>query len=286
MQIRFLLPLFLFLVACAGENNPEQRDSSARISSAKKEIVYQKPPNQVEETHLNPLPSPLKIAVWFRTSGLVFREDALFSADNVMNFNSLFSKQLAIGMYSADFTYCALNAESQSSNQYLKVMEELASDVGFASVYNTEENRDRFMRNANNLDSISYLIAEIQENADLHFQNNNESDKAFIIFAGAWVESMYIGSRSKDLSTEPSIAECLFGQKEILDDLIACLESIETDQKSNAQQLLAKMQPVKQHLDAVNPEGLPISQVILKSKQVREFVNSINELRDYITNHP
>lgn len=274
-RLSLLLP-FALLFGCASEEKPLPAEEHPVVYNDSLDKAYQ----EVVTPELNPLPSPLQIAFLFKQSGLEYQVDVANNVENGLKYTTTIAKQLNLGVYSADFAYCALNQQKSVGMSYLKVIEEVADDLGLAGAYNTVENRDRFEANADDIDSVAAIISELQIEADQYFLDNNEQDKAYVIFAGAWLESMYLGAATKDLSDNPGLAGTLMEQSDILGDLLAALGTIETDPQLD--NLIASLSEIKSLLTEMQGDGSEEGETIVSADQLYQLINLIFTARKSI----
>jgi hypothetical protein len=254
------------------------------ISCGTDEPIDAPPPtldNTLEKNHpvvitpdLNPLPSPLQIAFLFKQAGLEFQEGVGNELGNKSLYSSSIRKQLNLGIYSADFAYCALNKQRQLGTNYLRTVEEMADELGLAGAYNTADNRERFEANADNIDSVAQIISELQMQADQYFLDNHEQDKAFVIFAGAWIESMYLGAKTRDLSDNPNIAQTLLEQADILGDLLKAVATVES--QDELQELVASLEEIRTMFnEMLAAHGDAEGDIVVSAQKLYQLINVI-----------
>ena len=158
----------------------------------------------------------------------------------------------------------------------------MADQLGLAGAYNTAENRDRFEANADNIDSVAQIISELQIEADQYFIDNNEQDKAFTIFAGAWIESMYLGAKTRDLSDNPSVATTLLEQADILKDLLAALNTIEADETLTM--VIGKLQEIDAMFDSMLEEQTDAEELVVSADKLYQLISLLFSTRETIVN--
>jgi hypothetical protein len=274
MKIIPIIVSALVLSSCASETPIENPPVTINDTLA---TVYE----QVITPDLNPLPSPLQISFLFKQAGLEFQEGVGNDLANKSLYSSSVQKQLNLGIYSADFAYCALNSQRQQGTNYLRVVEEMAEELGLAGAYNTADNRDRFEANADNIDSVAQIISELQIQADQYFVDNNEQDKAFVIFTGAWIESMYLGAKTRDLSDNPNIAQTLLEQADILGDLLMALNTVEN--KDELGDMIGSLEEIQSMFDEmIAGQDEAATEVEVSAEKLFELINVIFTARKAI----
>ena len=266
----------LFLSACSSdETTPVPELPEVNVDT----VVHQE-----INAGLSPLPSPLEIAWIFKSSGLNYIDNVTFPYDKQSLFVTNFEKQLALGVYSADLTYCSLNGMRQEADNYFVALEELATDIGFGEPMSTEQNIERMRNNIDDIDSVGFLLTELHMNADRYFRENNEQDKAYVIFSAAWLESMYLGATTQDLESNLSLAEALFDQVIILEDLKYCLNEVNADNEDpNINTLAEHLDTIDTHLQAITNGSDDVSEIVISRAKLDALLGSIVAARNYIT---
>lgn len=230
-----VLPMAL-IVACGGNNQGEKQTMSEQDSTNMEDLKEDvKSFNYI-------LPSPLQIASMFHKAKLKFNQSIINSPDNASKYNTETKRLLNIGVYGADLAYCLLNNQNQQSLNYLKVEKELSDKIGMGSIYESENMMVRFKNNLNNIDSLNDIISTIQTDSEAYFEENNKRFSALTVFAGAWVESMYISSQSLAANYNEKLALEIAEQHVSLTNLIKLLSEHE---ESNNEEFKPIMEGLK-----------------------------------------
>ena len=170
------------------------------------------------------IPSALQISAMFKNSGLSYIDGITNNPEKVSDCNSKFEKLLNFGVYSGDLFYCILNDQSQMSIKYLKAVRQLADETRMSGIFNTGPLFERFETNIGNKDSVFNIMLEFQEKTDMLIAENNEEHTAMVIFAGAWIEGMYIGLDAANNSGNDNLKARLAEQMGIVENLIKGLQ--------------------------------------------------------------
>src|SRR5665213_235905 len=188
MKIRFAVFIpAIFLVAC---NSNDQPANSGQDTLKKDTVVA-----NVEAPQSNSvLPSPLRVAAMFKRAGLKFLPGLINPIDKSSSYTTTFARAENMGVYSADMAYCVLNKQTNDGTQLLKTIREVGTKINLGKVFDQSNLFDRFNKNIDNEDSLGSIIAEIQYQTDEQLDQNQENNLYGVIFSGAWIESMYIGS--------------------------------------------------------------------------------------------
>ncbi len=171
------------------------------------------------------LPSALQIGSIFQKSGLKYIEGITNPTNNQEKYITKSQKILNFGVYSADLAYIILNGQSNAATDYLKAIKSLSDKIGFGEVFESEALMNKFQRSLGNQDSIINVMIDIQMKTDVFVDENNLQDVTYIIFAGAWVEGMYLGVKASNKDHQHEVSGRLVEQMTILDNLVRALRS-------------------------------------------------------------
>lgn len=265
--------------SCGGKDELEEKKSILNIPTTIESVFT----SQIDENQLEPLPSPLQIALIFKSAGLSFQDSLTNNLSNTNNYNTTFSKLLNMGAYSSDFIYHVINDKNEPSRSYLKVIQELASDIGFGQIINTKENIERLNENIGNIDSLAVIISEIQMNTDQHFRKNNEHLKGLVIFSGAWVEAMHLAIQNNSFSRNFNIPKALIDQREILKRLLTNLHLCRgKKQNENLNELITHLEAIKTRMDDLHLEKFEEKDLSENKKEMDSLKNTILAVRNMV----
>jgi hypothetical protein len=200
------------------------------------------PEDQDSETYL--LPSPLQIASIYKSAGLAYEEGVSAPFKDAGVFNSQYERALNMGIYSADLSYYILNKQTDAANKDLALVKSLADKLGFGSVFESNSFLKRFQTNMNNTDSLASLIAELQMETDTYLENNKQKYIGVIAFAGAWVESMYIGDKVYEKDKSKGVSSRISEEMNILEGLTKVLGKYK-DKDNNIPTLINQLNEIK-----------------------------------------
>jgi hypothetical protein len=264
--------------SCHSNNNsstvPVQKDTTATVKT-----------QPSADTDNIMLPSPLQIGSIFKNAGLVYVAGLTNSIKETTQYTTSFSQALNMGVYGADLSYCVLNKQSQEALNYLKLLRSLADKLGFGSVFESNNMAKRFQDNLNSEDSLSGLIADLQMNADTYLTTNKEKYISSVTFAGAWVESMYIGSKVYDQKKNANVSQRISEQMNILDNLLKSLNN-HKGQDTHIADLISSLKGIQDTYmgyDEVKGMGKDTDQFPkLTDAHISELSKALQQLRDKI----
>ncbi|MFN4234785.1 MAG: hypothetical protein ACK4IK_08270 [Bacteroidia bacterium] len=213
------------------------------------------------------LPSPLQVASIFKNSGMEYVAGIGNDFKNESKYTTNVSKFIALGVYSGDLAYYALNKQKQEAINCLNTIRKISGGVGLETVFGNKELLESFEKNIDNEDSLAYVIAEIQMELDSYLADNELNHLSSVIFASAWVESMYLGSKSTNDKNKTSIGNQLSQQYLILGNLTKAL--------NKAAQVNAGFSPLAAEISAIN--DLFNSFEYLKNKDTEEVTSTIKD---------
>ncbi len=278
----FIASTMLF-VACGNGEAPKE-DTAAKAVVTEDSTAS----NDVPETSYS-LPSPLQIASIFKKSGMKYKADLTSQMKDPAKYSTNLSKALNLGVFSADLSYCVLNKQSQEAMRYMKLCRSLADNLGMGSVFDESNLSKRFEKNLGNEDSLAYIIAELQMVTDMYLDENDQQQITSIVFAGAWTESMYVGSKVYEKGKEKGLNTKLAEQMNILGSIVNALKAVEKKDAAIGG-LIADMKSVKDIYDELpsvknNPQGedsdKPMS---FTEDEIVKLTKKIDELRTKFIN--
>jgi hypothetical protein len=285
MKIRYaaLIPVF-FAMACS--NDPSGTDGS---DSAKKDSDTVIGTVEVPESNSS-LPSPLRVAAMFKRSGLKYLPGLTNGNDKASNYSTTFVRAENMGVYSADMAYCVLNKQTNEGQQLLKTIRDIGTKINLGKVFEQSSLYDRFNKNIESEDSLGQIIAEIQYQTDQQLQENEQNELYGVIFAGAWIESMYIGGQVYRKDGNEKIVQALLEQMAVSKNIIEELKVYEA-KDPNIKGLIADMQVIQDAINAMpsmkkltdNPD-LEFKDVKPSKEEIEAVMTKIEDLRKKIVN--
>jgi hypothetical protein len=219
MKLRYavLLPVAL-LAACGNDTQVvNNNDTGALDTNATVEII---------ETNSS-LPTPFRVAAMFKRSELSYLPGITYDASKASNYTSTFQLAQIMGVYSADMAYSVLNKQTQSGQLYLKTVREVGNKLNLSKVFDQSNLFERFNNNMESEDSIGAIVAEIQYQTDMQLEENQQNELYGVIFAGAWIESMYIAGEVYKKEGNENVVQALFEQMAVLNSITAELKAYE-----------------------------------------------------------
>jgi hypothetical protein len=222
IQYIWLFSAGLALASC-GESAPKQPDASQQPNET---VMRAAPEEELDSEVIFVLPSTVQVGQIFQEAGLPYVEGITLNTDAVGQFNTKASKLLAYGIYSTDLSYCVLNDQNELVLRQMKSLKSLADDLGLTEIFAGDQLFERFEKAIGDQDAILELMIEIQERTDSYIDDYDLGEEGVVIFAGAWVEGMYIGVKGADPSEQSAISGRLMEQMTILENLLVALKEV------------------------------------------------------------
>jgi hypothetical protein len=275
----FIPAIALLFTSCAGDSSDSEKTASdSVVQDPPKEILVD--PNEIGEDVS--LPSSMRIAGIFKRSGLKFIETNLNLLDNLKNYKTTYTKALNLGVYSADMAYCVLNKQYALSKNYLKSCKDIGSEIGLGSAFEANNLAKRFEDNMNKGkdDSLLTIISDLQLETDIILERSSQQHISTIIFAGAWVETLFTASQVYK-GGEKGILPTLMEQVSLVTDILKVAEKERSkDESMNA--LIINLNAIKGEFDNISAiKDKDLDEVDYTKTEFNQ--DEINKLCDKIT---
>lgn len=282
--------LGILLLASCGSNGKEE--SNKKDS---KETVIEDTIQTIDENNdatQYALPSPMQIATILKKSGLTYISGITIPVENNNRYSTgdMTCKSLGMGLYLADLSYCILNKQNQESKKYFKTCSELAESIGLAKAFQEKNIPSRMEKNMNNEDSISKILSEIQLEADNTLEENKQTNISVLIFTGAWIETMFIGTKVHSRQNNARVITNVVEQMGIAENIIKALKST-NNEESEAITLLQEMNDLNsmykgfksiKEMEAVDPDVIDPTKLTISEEELQAFSKKIDEIRTRI----
>ena len=229
------------------------------------------------------LPSPVAVAEIFANAGIAYKKDQPNSLDNVSKYSTTSQKSLNFGIYTSDLAFCIVSEKNKEASEYLKAIRTLGKEIGLNQIFDNESLITRFDKNIGNQDSLTDLMIEIKSRIDEYHETNNEVEKTFIYFAGAWIEGMYLGAINS--SKNEKAGKAMSAQFYMLDDIIKGLNKVK-ESSSDYDGLIKNLEDLKgvyAQMESVKAAGEEaMYDVSLNSEEVKALADKVVALRTEI----
>jgi hypothetical protein len=246
----------VLLFACGGSHeneHPETADSST--------VAVQKDTTRVTvddttkfkfDFALANIPSPVNSLQDLGRWGISYDNGIFNDVGNISKYNTEFIKAINLGIYNIDMSYAMVSDKGSDVLKYMKNVMLLSDGLGLKGAVNGMVGK-RAESNLANKDSLFKILDEIFMKSDDYLRTNERVFTAATVFAGSWVESLYIvckvGEATTDATIKAKVNKHLWEQRMHLGNLNNLLGDYKD--KKEATGLLADLKPIQAEIAAV-----------------------------------
>jgi hypothetical protein len=247
MRVFLISLLALFLTACGSGKKPDEQAFLNSLDSAKSGPTIDE---EVINSILQQIPSPLEISVLLKESGTKYNAGMLNTPDNLSKYNSNYKKALNLGVFGTDLGYTNIYEQNQDGIKYLSSIKSLADGLNIGQFFDIET-IGRLATNSKNLDSLLLITTQNFNSINHYLQTQSRANLSVLLLIGGWVEAMQITCQvaAKDLKNK-ELQEKIGEQKIILEQIVLLLSFYKDD--ANMASLLNDMNELKVAFDKIN----------------------------------
>jgi hypothetical protein len=247
MKVFLISLLALFLTACGSGKKPDEQAFLNSLDSAKSGPTIDE---EVINSILQQIPSPLEISVLLKESGTKYNAGMLNTPDNLSKYNSNYKKALNLGVFGTDLGYTNIYEQNQDGIKYLSSIKSLADGLNIGQFFDIET-IGRLATNSKNLDSLLLITTQNFNSINHYLQTQSRANLSVLLLIGGWVEAMQITCQvaAKDLKNK-ELQEKIGEQKIILEQIVLLLSFYKDD--ANMASLLNDMNELKVAFDKIN----------------------------------
>lgn len=207
------------------------------------------------------IPSPVaglnEISAW----GVDYDHSLLVDPEQPVPANE-FTKALVLGIYNTDMSYAMVNNKGEDVLRYMKQVIRSADELGLKSAVDQMPGK-RAEQNLSNKDSLLKIADEIFVKSDAYLRANERAYTATAVFAGSWVESLYLTCKItepiSDASTKEKAYKHLWDQRFYLRNLTGLLNDYQDKKECLA--LNDELKKIQAGIDAIkDPKDLKEAQ--------------------------
>lgn len=302
IYMKRLVALGIACLTVGACDSDDKRNEQALLdslnSTQKTEAVISE---EVLESILQQIPSPLEIAVLLKQSGTSYDSDLLNGADNISDYNSNFQKALNLGVYSTDLGYTNIYEQNQDALAYLTTIRDLSEGLSIGRLFNFGTIK-RLATNSRDLDSLLLITTQNFNNINAHLQEQQRANLSVLILTGGWLEALHIICQVAEKNpTNQELRERIGEQKIIMENIMLLL-SFYSETNPNIKELGEKMQLLQEKfediqitntyaestLEEVNGivtiSNNSTSTISITDENIQEIAATTASVRDYIIN--
>ncbi len=255
------LSSIVLLAACGGSKENENPETPIDSSTV---VVKDTTPITVSDTTkfkfdfaIANIPSPANSVNEISAFKLNYDNGILNDPKNSSKYTSEFQKALNLGVYNIDMAYAMVNDKGEDVLKYMKNVLQLSDNLGLKGAVNAMVGK-RAESNLNNKDSLFKILDEIFVKSDTYLRTNDRVYTAATVFAGSWLESLYITCKTAenphDNAAAIKIHTHLWEQRFHLGNLINLLNDYKD--KKECADLIGDLKPIHEEINAVKEPKL------------------------------
>ncbi|MCS7073734.1 MAG: hypothetical protein NZ108_04620, partial [Bacteroidia bacterium] len=240
------------------------------------------------------IPSPTQIADLMKKAGAGFDSKIINNPEKVAQYQTTAEVALNLGVYGSDLAYCNINKKNQEAVKYVNAISRLAGQLGIADAFN-EQVIQRIDKNQTNMDSVIHIFSDAFFKADRTLKTNKQEHVAVLVFAGGWIEGLYIGGELWKKKPTNELAQRIAEQAGAYKNLLAFMETYASvpevkDLYDKLKPLEAKFNSIQSNYSYSNTKVGNKNRVIVNNsdkmtfskEQIQEIVSQIQTLRTAI----
>lgn len=241
----------LILVLLAGCGSGKKTDEQAFLESL--DSAKQEGPTiseEVIESVLQAIPSPLEISVLLKESGKKYNAAYLNSADNRSKYNSNYKKALNLGVYGTDLGYTNIYEQNQDGLKYMTAIKEIADGLNIGQFFDIET-IGRLATNSKNLDSLLLITTQNFNSINHYLQTQSRANLSVLFLTGGWLEALHITCEVAKANPDNKELQETIGEQKVILENIKLLISFYKDTDANMASLLTDMDELQKAFDKV-----------------------------------
>ncbi len=258
MSVKNCLALLVSLVlitACGGDKGKDDHENLDSTSTVLKDTT----PVTVDDTTkfkfdfaIANIPSPANSVHELSSYGAVYNNTFLNDSKKVSSYTTEFQRAINLGVYNIDMSYAMVNDKGQDVIKYMKNVMIISDALGLKSAVDAMVGK-RAESNISNKDSLFKILDEIFVKSDSYLRTNERVYTAGTIFAGSWLESLYLtckmGQNATDNAMAAKVYNHLWEQRFHLGNLINLLNDYKD--KKECVDLVNDLKPIHAEINAV-----------------------------------
>lgn len=262
--------LLLFLVSCSPEKKTDDQEFLKSLEATTEKAGIDE---EVINSILDQIPSPLEISVLLKESGSKFDGLLLNNSDNLPKYNSNFKKALNLGVFGTDLGYINIYRQNQEGIRYISSVKSLADDLNLGQFFDIET-IGRLIVNSKNLDSLLLLTTLNFNHINHYLQTEGRGNLSVLLLTGGWIEAMQITCQVAAKKPSQELFDKIGEQKIVLEQ-IQLLFSFYKDDSTMAG-LLKDIEQLRSTYDKIS-----ITYIYKESSM--EIVNGVAVIKDNST---
>jgi hypothetical protein len=222
------------------------------------------------------VPSPQLINLYLKRLGIYPVKSAINPISNIEKYTTTIKKAINFGVYGADLGYMNIFSVSESTNDYVAAVSQLAIDLNLGTIF-TREVYEQILALKNDQDSLAHYLSGKFTIANEYMKENSRQQTGALIIAGGWVESFYLLCFTYSQYKLKEIKDLLFQQKFVLDNLIKGLAPY-YESSSEMQELVDNLVEIAYDFDLLDFKYSYATPIYKNHKGIVSFSNECQVL--------
>ena len=198
------------------------------------------------------IPAPVGSIDELSNWGVPYNNLLLADSKKQQTTSSEFTKALVLGIYNIDMSYAMVNNKGEDVMSYMKTVVKLADNLGLKSAIDNMLGK-RAEMNLSNKDSLLAILDQMYSKSDSYLRTNERVYTATTLFAGSWIEGLYltckIGESVTDEATKEKAHKHLWEQRFYLKNLTEILADFKD--KPECAKLTKELLVIHAEIDAI-----------------------------------
>jgi hypothetical protein len=152
------------------------------------------------------IPSPVGSINELSNWGVDYNNMLLVDPKKPLTASNEFSKAVALGIYNIDMSYAMVNNKGEDVLKFMKTVVTTSDALGLKGAVDQMVGK-RAEKNLSNKDSLLVILDEIFVKSDSYLRTNERVYTASAVFAGSWVESLYLTCKVTESITDAAAKE-------------------------------------------------------------------------------
>ncbi|MDW8345356.1 MAG: hypothetical protein RML94_00260 [Bacteroidia bacterium] len=196
--------------------------------SAKNCSIAQGNQNEVLNTILQSVPSPVEISYLIKNVGVKYDKTLLNPTTNEVKYKTEYQKAANLGVYSTGLGYANIYEQNADAFAYLNAIKKLADGLNIGELINFST-ISRLAVSSNNMNALLAETSATFERINTHLQENNKSDLAVLILVGGWLENLYLTTTIAKRTPNKELNNRIAEQKIILEQILQVVSPYENN---------------------------------------------------------
>jgi hypothetical protein len=271
----FCMAIAFVLNSCSNHAESEQPETSDQKTEA--ETPASDTTKFKFDFALANIPSPASSIEELGRMNAPYDNSMLNNPSKVSSYTTEFQKSLNLGIYNIDMAYAMIHNRGQEMLQYMKSVFDIADALGLRQAVGNMVGQ-RAESNISNKDSLFRILDQIFIKSDSYLRSNERVYTATLIFAGSWIESLYItgtiGSKSDEAAVKAKSKKLIWEQRFHLGNLVGILRDFRS--KKENEKLLSRLEEVhKKIIEVREPSAMTEQQFNSITSAIKQIRNSI-----------